>query len=125
MYKFQLYHLVKINLSSVDLNLLVAFDILIREQNLSHAADKLGLTQLAMSKRPNRLRSLFGDELLVRTSKGMKPTARALELVEPIRIALKQIQVTIDGCTEFEPNYRRELCGSLRQISLPLALFPS
>ena len=91
------------NLSSVDLNLSVAFDILIKEQNLSHAADKLGLTQPAMSKRLTRLRSLFGDELLVRTSKGMKPTARALELVEPIRIALKQIEVAIDGCTEFEP----------------------
>ena len=90
------------NLSSVDLNLLVAFDILMKEQNLSRTADKLGLTQPAMSKRLTRLRSLFGDELLVRTSKGMKPTARALELVEPIRIALKQIQVTIDGCSEFE-----------------------
>ena len=92
------------NLSSVDLNLLVAFDILIKEQNLSRAADKLGLTQPAMSKRLSRLRSLFGDELLTRTSKGMKPTARALELVEPIRIALKQIQVTIDGCSEFQPE---------------------
>ena len=92
------------NLSSVDLNLLVAFDILIREQNLSRAADKLGLTQPAMSKRLTRLRSLLGDELLVRTSKGMKPTARALELVEPIRIALKQIEVAIDGCSEFEPE---------------------
>ena len=92
------------NLSSVDLNLLVAFDILIKEQNLSRAADRLGLTQPAMSKRLGRLRSLFGDKLLVRTSKGMKPTARALELIEPIRIALKQIQVTIDGCSEFEPE---------------------
>ena len=92
------------NLSSVDLNLLVAFDILIREQNLSRAAEKLELTQPAMSKRLARLRSLFGDELLTRTSKGMKPTARALELVEPIRIALKQIQVTIDGCSEFKPE---------------------
>ncbi|MEM9510295.1 MAG: LysR family transcriptional regulator [Cyanobacteria bacterium P01_E01_bin.35] len=92
------------NLSSVDLNLLVAFDILIREQNLSYAAEKLELTQPAMSKRLARLRSLFGDELLTRTSKGMKPTARALELVEPIRIALKQIQVTIDGCSEFKPE---------------------
>ena len=92
------------NLVSVDLNLLVAFDILIREQNLSRAADKLGLTQPAMSKRLVRLRSLFGDELLVRTSKGMKPTARALELVEPIRIALKQIQVTIDDCSKSKPE---------------------
>ena len=92
------------NLASVDLNLLVAFDILIREQNLSHAAERLGLTQPAMSKRLARLRSLFGDELLTRTNKGMKPTARALELVEPIRIALKQIQVTIDGCSEFKPE---------------------
>ena len=92
------------NLSSVDLNLLVAFDILIREQNLSHAAEKLDLTQPAMSKRLARLRSLFGDELLTRTNKGMKPTARALELVEPIRVALKQIQVTIDGCSEFKPE---------------------
>lgn len=92
------------NLTSVDLNLLVAFDILIREQNLSRAADKLGLTQPAMSKRLVRLRSLFRDELLTRTNKGMKPTLRALELVEPIRIALRQIQVTIDGCRESKPE---------------------
>lgn len=78
------------NLSSVDLNLLVAFDILIREQNLSHAAEKLDLTQPAMSKRLARLQLLFRDELLTRTNKGMKPTARALELVEPIRIAFRQ-----------------------------------
>ncbi len=74
------------NLSSVDLNLLVAFDIFVKEQNLSRAADKLGLTQPAMSKRLGRLRSLFGDELLIRTSKGMKLTARALELVEPMNL---------------------------------------
>jgi DNA-binding transcriptional LysR family regulator len=85
-------------------SLLVAFDVLIKEQNLSRAADKLELTQPAMSKRLARLRSLFGDELLVRTNRGMKPTARALELVEPIRIALKQIQVTIDGCSKFQPE---------------------
>ena len=48
------------NLSSVDLNLLVAFDILIREQNLSRAANKLELTQPAMSKRLARLRSHLG-----------------------------------------------------------------
>ena len=47
------------NLASIDLNLLVAFDILIKEQNLSRAADKLGLTQPAMSKRLVRLRSLL------------------------------------------------------------------
>ena len=64
----------------VDLNLLVAFLVLMRERSVSGAAQKLFLGQPAVSGGLARLRQLFDDELLVRTAKGMAPTPRALEL---------------------------------------------
>ena len=67
-------------MSSVDLNLLVAFDSLMAERNVTRAAERNGLTQPAVSKALNRLRYLFGDPLFVRRDRAMEPTARALEL---------------------------------------------
>ena len=58
-------------------NLLRALDVLLEEENVSRAAARLHLTQSAMSRSLARLRQLFGDELLLRTGRGMRPTARA------------------------------------------------
>ena len=68
------------DLNRIDLNLLVYLDVLLRERNVTQAANHLGLSQPAMSNGLRRLRDLFNDPLLVRTSDGMSPTARALEL---------------------------------------------
>lgn len=68
---------VPINLASVDLNLLVAFEALLAERSVSRAGDRIGLAQSSMSNALNRLR-VFNDELFVRTARGMHPTARAL-----------------------------------------------
>ena len=68
------------NISRVDLNLLVYLDVLLRECNVTRAAEELGISQPAMSNSLRRLRDLFGDPILVRTSDGMTPTDRALEL---------------------------------------------
>ncbi|GCC49278.1 hypothetical protein chiPu_0033605, partial [Chiloscyllium punctatum] len=73
------------NLRSIDLNLLVALDALLAERHVTKAADRVGLSQPAMSNALNRLRAMFEDELLVRTTSGMKPTPRATELAEPLR----------------------------------------
>ena len=73
------------NLSSIDLNLLVAFDSLMAERNVTRAAERNGLTQPAVSKALNRLRYLFDDPLFVRRDRSMEPTARAIELAGPIR----------------------------------------
>jgi len=69
-----------VNLSKIDLNLLVYFSVLLREGNVTKAAEHLGLSQPAMSNGLRRLRKVFNDPLLVRTSSGMMPTDKAKEL---------------------------------------------
>src|SRR3984893_7129784 len=91
------------NLSSVDLNLLVAFDSLMAERNGTRGAEPNGLTQPAVSKALNRLRYLFGDPLFVRRDRAMEPTARALELAGPIRGALADISRTLARPAVFDP----------------------
>ena len=76
------------NLNSIDLNLLTAFDALMQHRQVTKAGQSVGLSQPAMSNALSRLRKLFDDQLLVRSSYGMEPTPRALELHEPIREAL-------------------------------------
>jgi DNA-binding transcriptional LysR family regulator len=80
------------NLRSVDLNLLVVLDALLRERHVTRAARSIGLSQPAMSSALARVRHVFGDELLVRTSTGMQPTPRALALVEPVSQAIAQLE---------------------------------
>jgi len=92
------------NLRNFDLNLLVAFDVLMRECNVSRAAEAMFVSQSAMSHSLNRLRQLLDDPLLVRTGKGMKPTQRALALVEPVRKALEDIEQIVHSPLQFEPK---------------------
>src|ERR1700733_16188898 len=95
------------NLSSVDLNLLVAFDALMAERNVTRAAERVGLTQPAMSKALNRLRGLFADPLFVRHERAMAPTPRAVELSGPIRGALADISRTLTLTADFDPAAAR------------------
>ena len=69
----------------IDLNLLQYLDVLLRERNVTRAASHLSLSQPAMSNGLGRLRNLFDDPLFIRTSDGMTPTERALELQPVIR----------------------------------------
>ena len=62
------------NIKRIDLNLLVYLNTLLKERSVSRAAEKLGITQPAMSNALRRLRDLLGDPVLVRTSSGMTPT---------------------------------------------------
>ncbi|MGO1076276.1 LysR substrate-binding domain-containing protein [Inquilinus sp. CA228] len=91
------------NLAAVDLNLLVAFDALLGEGSVSAAAERIGLSQPAMSKRLAHLRRLFGDDLFVRHAEGVRPTERALDLADPIRAALRQIEDALGGLGRFQP----------------------
>src|SRR5947209_4621131 len=68
----------------LDLDLLRALDALLRERHVTRAAARVGITQSALSHALGRLRRAFGDELFVRTPRGMLPTPRALELAEPL-----------------------------------------
>jgi DNA-binding transcriptional LysR family regulator len=91
----------------VDLNLLVAFDALVREQNVTRAAERVGVTQSAMSHALRRLRELFADPLLVRGQNGMVLTARAEALVVPLRSGLVTIDRALGQAPAFEPATAR------------------
>ena len=92
------------NLNRIDLNLLVYLDALLRERNVTQAANTLNLSQPAMSNGLRRLRELFDDPLLVRTSEGMTPTERALELEPVVREVLTSIDRAVQQRSAFEPQ---------------------
>lgn len=94
------------NLAGVDLNLLVALEAMLDERNVTRAAQRVGLSQPAMSRALGRLRALFADPLFVRTSKGMAPTARAVALSGPLKRALAELEGVIRSPT-FDPETAR------------------
>lgn len=87
----------------VDLNLMVTLMVLLRERSVTRAAERLHLGQPAVSGALARLRSLFGDELLVRTGTGMLPTPRALELERQVGQALSDMHVALFQPPSFDP----------------------
>ncbi|MGE0788177.1 MAG: LysR family transcriptional regulator [Sandaracinaceae bacterium] len=92
-----------VHLASIDVNLLVALDALLRERHVTRAARSIGLSQSAASHALARLRALFDDPLLVRTSSGMVPTERAEALERPLREALAGLEAVLGHETRFEP----------------------
>jgi LysR family transcriptional regulator, nod-box dependent transcriptional activator len=87
----------------LDLNLLVALHALLTERSVSLAAERIFLSQSATSSALGRLREYFGDELLVVKGRQMILTARAEELVDPVRAVLEQIRTTIAVSPPFDP----------------------
>ncbi len=96
-------------LARVDLNLMVAFDALARERNVTRAAERTGVTQSAMSHALGRLRDLLGDPLLVRGRGGMMLTPRAEALVVPLRSGLSALDRALDQPAVFEPASSRRV----------------
>ncbi len=94
--------ILSMNIDRIDLNLLVYLDVLLRERNVTRAANQLGLSQPAMSNGLRRLRDLFEDPILVRTSEGMTPTERALEMQPVVREALSQLERAIQPQRSFD-----------------------
>ena len=90
-------------LSDIDLNQLVLFQQLMVERSVSKAAEKLGLTQPAVSNTLAKLRRQFGDDLFVRTPTGMMPTPFAEQLAEPIGYALGMIHSGLNQHSRFDP----------------------
>ncbi|MEL7117611.1 MAG: LysR family transcriptional regulator, partial [Pseudomonadota bacterium] len=91
------------NLRRLDLNLLLAFDALMRTESVSSAADRLSLGQPAMSHSLRRLRDLFGDALLMREGGRLRPTDRGLALWAPVREALEGLETGLDMARAFDP----------------------
>lgn len=96
------------NIYNFDLNLLRVLDALLRERSVSRAAERLSLSQPAVSNALNRLRELLDDPLLVRVGRAMQPTPRALTLETPIRNALQQIEHSLSAGESFDPAHSRQ-----------------
>jgi DNA-binding transcriptional LysR family regulator len=91
------------DIRGVDLNLLKAFDALISERTVTRAAGRIGLSQPAMSHALSRLRSLFADDLFVRTQSGMEPTAHAREIAPLVATAIEHIEAALNLGVGFDP----------------------
>jgi DNA-binding transcriptional LysR family regulator len=91
------------DLCDMDLNLLVIFNQILLDRNVSVAANKLGLSQPAVSNSLKRLRAVLKDELFLRTSKGMEPTPYALHLSESVTYALNTLQTALATRDSFDP----------------------
>jgi len=91
------------NLRKLDLNLLLTLDVLLTEHNVTRAAERLNLAQPSVSVHLAKLREIFGDPLLLPGPRGMKPTARAEALREPLRQALAALERTIAPAAPFDP----------------------
>jgi DNA-binding transcriptional LysR family regulator len=92
-----------VKLGAIDLNLLVVFDAVMQERNVTRAGQRLGLSQPAMSHALTRLRHMLKDDLFVRSPKGMLPTPRAEQLALPVRSALDGLQHSLEP-TQFVPS---------------------
>ena len=97
----------KIDLSRADLNLLAVFEIVLEERHVGRAAERLNLTPSAVSHGLGRLRRLLNDPLFLRTPKGVVPTARAVELAEPIADILARVRSVISTAEPFDPATSR------------------
>ncbi|MGF6245261.1 MULTISPECIES: LysR family transcriptional regulator [Paraburkholderia] len=95
------------NIYSVDLNLLKVFEAIYVERSVSRAAIRLGLTQPSVSHGLMRLRSLFGDPLFVRLNGGVEPTVAATRIAPSIQQAMRNLQVTLDEGSRFDPSSGR------------------
>lgn len=91
------------NWNAFDLNLLVVFDAVMQENNLTRAGRRLGMSQPAVSHALARLRHMLKDELFVRTPEGMQPTPRAQRMLEPVRAALQELRVSLED-DEFDAS---------------------
>lgn len=115
------------NLNNLDLNLLKALHALLQEKNVSRAAERLNLTQPAVSAMLAKLRYRFDDPLFVRTAHGMIPTVRAEALAEPVKAVLDSIGVLMQP-VDFAPadlECTFKLAGTengIRTLGVPFAL---
>lgn len=92
------------NLSSIDLNLLVVLDALLQDGSVTIAAKRVGLSQPALSNALARLRDTIGDPLFVRDGRGLVPTARARDLAAPVRRALSELAAALGQPAAFDPR---------------------
>jgi DNA-binding transcriptional LysR family regulator len=103
------------SLAKIDLNLLISLQVMLEEQNVSRTAERLFISQPAMSKTLSRLREVFADPLFIRSSHGMQPTPRALELQVELEPILRNIQHLV-ATHQFDPaRYKGKITIALSE----------
>lgn len=112
------------DLRRVDMNLLVIFEALMFEKNLTRVAEKLFMGQPAVSAALGRLRDLFDDPLLLRNGRGMEPTARALAILQELQPAMDAISGAVSRAKAFAPASSGDLFRIGLSDDAEFGLFP-
>jgi DNA-binding transcriptional LysR family regulator len=110
---------------SLDLNLLIPLRVLLAERHVTRAAEKLGITQPAMSASLARLRAVFGDQLLVRGPGGLAPTVRGQQLMEQLEQVIAVIEQLVAPPTQFVPDTSRRSFTLIGTDFIETLLLPS
>ncbi len=111
------------NLASVDVNLFVVLHAVLEERSATRAAARLHLTQSAVSNALARLRALLGDQLVVRTGRGLTPTPRAVAMQPLLDAALKALEGAAQNLTNFDlATSTREWVMAFAELYGPLLL---
>lgn len=113
------------NFGDFDLNLLKTLNALLTERHVTRAAESLGRSQPAVSNALQRLRTALGDELLVRSPKGLALTARAEKLQKPLRDLLALIENNVFGAAPFKPDSAEGLFRISMPDRLTIAVVPT
>src|SRR5579864_2740913 len=100
------------NLSTLDLNLLLVLHVVLEERSATRAAKRLHVTQSAVSNSIARLRMVLADPLVVRSGRGLVPTPRAEELAPLVAQAIAHLQLAVDRGAGFSPQ-ASERCFTL------------
>lgn len=112
------------DLRRVDMNLLVIFETLMFEKNLTRAGEKLFLGQPAVSAALARLRDLFDDPLLVRNGRVLEPTPRALAILKELQPAMDTISGAVSRAKDFDPSISRDVFRIGLSDDAEFGLFP-
>ncbi len=107
------------DLSRIDLNLLVLFEIVFQERHVGRSAERLHLSPSAISHGLGRLRTLLGDPLFLKTPKGVVPTERAIQLAADVAEILARVRGVVSSVTPFDPRHsaRRFVIGAPDGVS--------
>ncbi|WP_275938795.1 LysR family transcriptional regulator [Pseudomonas sp. MPC6] len=112
------------DLRRVDMNLLVIFETLMFEKNLTRAGEKLFLGQPAVSASLAKLRDLFDDPLLVRNGRVLEPTQRALQILKELQPAMDTISGALSRAKDFDPSTSRDVFRIGLSDDAEFGLFP-
>ena len=108
-----------------DLNLLPIFVALVEERSVTRAAERVGMTQPALSNSLARLRSMFNDQLFIRERYGIQPTSVALELAPVVVEALSRLDEAVLGQQNFDPAEAKRVMTIAPNGYVELVLAPS